>query len=174
MCLELPVIDAGLLKSIPAVLISSAPVLLHGIDKLMEGVPPLSDKSLREMMEDHDNDILKRLAKSDHDFKDVKSYFDFDRGVHFIISLMIFCMASLYFAQTECSRNFLIATPVTLPALAVVFVFLLCFGFMILNRKLDPAKDHSLRRWMIGAVALFIGVCILELTLRGITTCAAA
>jgi len=136
----------------------------------MEKFPPLSDQTLREMMEKHDEPI-KSIAKSESTFKDVKSYFDFDRGVHFIITLTIFNMASLFLSQAECTKNILIATPITLPGIFVLLIFLGAFSFKITNREFDPAEDGVLRWWTVASVIAFLSASLIEILLPHIAVC---
>src|ERR1700688_2886540 len=116
------------ISSAAPVMIGILPVLLHLFDKLLETFSPFSSQTLRRMMaDDKGNDLVKSIGKSEAAFEEVKSYFDFDRDVHLIVSLIAFNIFSLYVAQTECTHSMLQANAITFTYIIVLILFWVAF-----------------------------------------------
>jgi hypothetical protein len=84
------------------VLLAALPVILHAIDKAFEyKFTPFGKEKLREFMRKDVRVVVSAVGLTRANFNAVDTYFNFEKGCHFVITILIFNIISLFFAQIE-------------------------------------------------------------------------
>lgn len=141
------------------------PIFLHIFDKLMERYSPLSEDTIRLRMAGDSRAAIAAIGRSEDVFRSVKTYFDYERVTHFVVTLTVFNIVSLYVAQTQCTGSLLKSTALTLPEIIALAAFLVLFLLKVGNNAFDPAALHPARRWVMASIAAFCVVMVTEVAL---------
>jgi len=142
--------------------IGLAPVLLHAVDKLLERFSPFNEEYIRKKIVSDPSRLVASVGQRRALFLRVKTYFYFEREFHFIITLVIFNILSLFVTQAECTHSVLQGRWPTFLGIVVLLLFLLVFLWRTLNNDFDPAAAHPTRRWLRAALASFLVVMLIE------------
>jgi hypothetical protein len=144
-------------------LIASLPLLLHGIDKVLEyKFEPLDKEKLRNLMHKDDRLVVSRIGESTGNFEAVGTYFEFQKGCHFVSTLFIFNILSLLLALavTASSENQIN----TLPLLIAFCIFVLLALFLkrvwngsLLSTDVEATTNWFQRVWRGKLVASDVG-----------------
>jgi hypothetical protein len=157
----------GYLNFIVPIAIGFLPILLHIADKGMERFSPIRETVLQELMKQDARDVVKAVGESaDGEFDAVKTYFDFERKCHFVIALAVFNILSIYVAQTECTKNLLCATWITLVEMIALAIMLVVFLLGIANRVFPIAAVTAVETWVKISIGAFGLVMITEIVLH--------
>lgn len=148
--------------------IAILPAILHLIDRVLEVFSPISDASLQKLMATSDEGIAKLIGSSDDNYAVVKSYINFERRCHFIVSALGFSILSLVVAQIELRHSALNWSAFTFFPMVGLTILLVIFLIMLNNRTQEPlaANPPSTRYWYWGAFAAFASVLTLEVLLH--------
>jgi hypothetical protein len=154
-----------LLQLAVPIAIGVLPIFLHILDKLMERYSPLSEDTIRLRMAGDSRAAVAAIGRSEDVFRSVKTYFDYERVMHFVVTLTVFNILSLYVAQTQCTGSLLKSTAMTFLEIIALLVFLVIFLLKVSNNAFDPAALHPARRWVIASIAAFGVVVVTEVAL---------
>jgi hypothetical protein len=79
------------------VLIAALPVIIHAVDKAFEyKFVPFGKEKLRELMRRDHRVVVSSVGQTTANFRAVDNYFDFEKGCHFVSTLLIFNIISLF------------------------------------------------------------------------------
>ena len=155
------------LSLITPALIGFLPIFLHLIDKMMEAkFSPLREEILRAQMSNDKREKIAAIGKSPATFRGVRTYFEYERSVHFIVAISVFNIISLYFAQIQCTNSFLRSTVVTLIGIVAIAIFLVAFLVKVVNRAFAPAAVRPVRNWLRASCVAFLAVMLIEIGLH--------
>ncbi len=146
-----------------SLIISALPIILHLFDRALELIPILGEQALRAKMTSDGREFIADVGRTENKFLPIKAYFDFEHGVHFIVSIVIFCAISMVFAQVEVTGSLSCVRPEVLVIILLLGVFLFSFLQRLISGKLDPARVHVLRKWTIASVLCFISVLVVQI-----------
>lgn len=138
----------------------------------MERISPIREEKIRRLMFEDARTIVSSVGGSEANFNAVKTYFNFDKNCHFVITLIIFNILSLFIAQTECTGNLLNGTYITLIPIFILFGLLVAFILRITNDRVNAAAINATRRWEYTVIAAFVIVLGIEVYLHN--TCEAS
>jgi hypothetical protein len=161
--------DTFLIVTFP-ILIASLPVILHTIDKGFEYkfVPFRKEKLISLMKADH-RTVVNSVGETKAKFEAVETYFDFEKGCHFVATLLIFNTISLIFAQMEFMYSVTRSQFVTLPLMGTMVILLLIFFKRLADGKLVASDVRATRHWERVAFVAFGLVLATELTFHLMT-----
>ncbi|HTW68731.1 MAG TPA: hypothetical protein VME47_02480 [Acetobacteraceae bacterium] len=121
---------------------------------------------LREQMAEDSRRAISAIARSEPIYKGLETSFEYERSVHFIITLSIFTIFSLYVAQTECTNNLLKGTLATWIEMAALGIFAVVFVIRVVRRGFDLAAVHAARPWERASLVAFLVAIITEIVLH--------
>jgi hypothetical protein len=158
-------------STITAPLIAFLPILLHILDKFFDRLVSkrfVLDNfiNIRSSIEADTRVLLRDIGHNKVLFDTLKIYFSFERDVHFIFVIGLFCLTSLYFAQTECTKSFIVGTVPTFMGILVVAVFLIGFAFSVIRGRIDVGRLNPLRPWFLASYFAFFMVIMIEIYLQ--------
>jgi len=151
----------------PGFLIDLLPILLHGIDKIMEGIPPFREERMRQFMRKSPQVPVRGIGGDKNSFRAVQAYFAFERACHLVIALTLFSALSLYVSEVECTGHFsplrfdtvpFVTCVALLGAVAVFITHLYCERF-----EPEQATPRATRPWERFAYAAFVFVLVLDI-----------
>jgi hypothetical protein len=152
----------GILDILSAAAIGFAPIFLHIVDKLLERVSPFSEEYIQSALAADPSPHVSRVGRRGTEFRRIRTYFYFEREFHFIVSIVIFNVLSLYITQVECTRSWLQARAPTFIGIVALLLFLIAFLWRTLNGDFSPAAANPTQRWQRAAFAAFFVVMAVE------------
>jgi hypothetical protein len=145
-------------------LIAGLPILLHAIDKGLEyKFLPFGKEKLRSFMKADHRKVVSAVGETKATFEAVENYFDFEKGCHFVATLLIFNIISLFFAQMELMRHVAYAYLVTMPLISAIAVMLLVFFKRLADGTLKASDVRATKNWERLAIWALAIVLVTEL-----------
>jgi hypothetical protein len=157
--------DLNINQLISGGLIAVIPPAVHGFSHLLEKMPFLGHKYIREQMGHDQEDTVKAVGRSEDKFKSIATYFDYERQSHFIFTILLSGIISLFVVQYQITHSVVVSTLPTLIVISLFSLGIVVLLIRILRGTYPPAAKNPFWRWTIGCLAAVFLVVIIEICL---------
>lgn len=155
-----------MLSFIGPLLIGLLPLGLHVVDKLLDRMRVFGNEAIRKIIAEDNRPRVRVVAENKPVFEALIGYFEYQDDARIVVSLSLFNIVSLVFAQTECGGNTASWTIVLVLGVLPLALFVLTFLLKATNGSFEPAAVHSIRKWRRASFLLFALVMSIEVALR--------
>lgn len=143
--------------------IAMIPPIAHFLEKTLDRFRVVNRKTLYERLSADMRPKVREALSNKEVFKAVNTYFDFEEDAHFIVSLCIFNIVSLFVTHIEIETSY-ISVVIVIAALASV-VFGLVFAFRVASYKFPMDAIDPTQKWRGLAYGISIATVVLEIAL---------
>lgn len=140
----------GWLLSSRSAMLPLIPVVFHLLDKTFEKFEIYDRETIRQKMSEDLREELKKVSNKDV-FASVMTYVDFERNVHFVLSIGFFCVVSLAIVQAGCT-----STALPLVGMLMVGGFVWLFVLRLLRGKFNMQHHRPVGHWDKAAYVVLI------------------